>query len=198
MTRITIPLSLAKALAAVTAAVPAIIIIATLFGDDPPPEPVEFLQDETGLWALRLLLVTLALSPLQKLTRWRFAIPIRRPIGVATFFYASVHAASFLVFDQLLDPAAILTETLERPSILLGMTAWLLLIPMALSSNSFAVRRLGFARWKALHRASYLVTVLVCLHFFMLVKVDLSSPILYSALALALLLWRIWTRSHLR
>ena len=178
--------------------VPAVIIITTLFGTNPPPEPVEYLQDETGLWALRLLLVTLALSPLQKLTRWRFAIPIRRPIGVATFIYATVHAASFLIFDQLLDPTAILIETLERPFILLGMTAWLLLIPMALSSNDFAVRRLGLARWRSLHRASYLVTVLVCLHFFMLVKVDLNSPILYSALALTLLLWRVWMRNRLR
>lgn len=184
-------IGLAKLLAIALALLPAAIIIANLAGNDAPAEPVEYLQDETGLWALRLLLLTLALSPLQKLTGSRFVIPIRRPLGVVTFCYATIHAASFIVFDQVLDIESIITETIDRPFILLGMASWLLLIPMALSSNNFAVRRLGAKRWQTIHKATYLVTTLVCLHFFMLVKVDLTSPLVYGALALALLSWRL-------
>jgi len=113
-----------------------------------------------------------------------------------TFCYATVHAASFLVFDQLLDITAIAAETLERPFILLGMLSWLLLIPMAFSSSNFAVRRLGLMRWKFIHKAIYIVVVLVCLHFFMLVKVDLTSPLGYGAIAAALLIWRWVSRSR--
>ncbi|MCC5809186.1 MAG: sulfoxide reductase heme-binding subunit YedZ [Ectothiorhodospiraceae bacterium] len=154
------------------------------------PNPVEYLSHETGQWGLRLLLLTLAVSPLRRLTGWAWLIRFRRMLGLFAFFYVCCHFLVFAVFDHSLGLPSILEDIVKRPYILVGTLAFLLLIPLAITSTNSMMRRLG-RRWKALHRFSYLIAALAVLHFFMLVKVDTREPLIYAGVLAALLLLRL-------
>jgi methionine sulfoxide reductase heme-binding subunit len=155
-------------------------------GGEVPPNPVETLTHFTGDWALRLLLVTLAVTPLRRLTGWGWLVRLRRMLGLFAFFYAALHLAVYLSLDQFFDWGAIAEDVLKRPYITLGFTAFLILVPLAVTSTRGWVRRLG-RRWQRLHRAVYAAAVLAVLHFLWLVKGDPTEPLIY-ALVLALLL----------
>jgi sulfoxide reductase heme-binding subunit YedZ len=155
--------------------------------------PVEAITHETGQWALRLLLATLAITPLRRLSGWAFVAPWRRSLGLLAFGYAALHFATFLALDLGLDLSALGEEVAERPYVTLGFTAFALLTPLAVTSTRGWQRRLG-RRWLALHRLVYLAAGCAVLHFLWLVKADLAEPLAYAAVLAALLAAR-WRRA---
>jgi sulfoxide reductase heme-binding subunit YedZ len=153
-------------------------------------DPVAQLEHRTGDWALRLLLATLAITPLRRLTGWNKAIRFRRMLGLFAFFYVSVHLTIYLVVDLGGFWSQLLTEIAKRPYITVGFTAWLLLIPLALTSTQGMMRRLG-RNWQRLHKLVYLIALLGVLHFLWLVKADHREPAMYLGVLLVLFLLRL-------
>ncbi|MFN3232783.1 MAG: sulfite oxidase heme-binding subunit YedZ [Alphaproteobacteria bacterium] len=158
--------------------------------------PIETLNRETGDWALRFLILTLAVSPLAKVTRTADLIRFRRIIGLAAFGYAALHLSSYIILDQGLDWAAIWADVVKRNFITVGAVAALLLLPLAATSTDAMMRKLGAKRWRGLHRLTYPAAILACLHYFMMVKADTTEPLIYAAILSALLGHRIWSRNH--
>jgi sulfoxide reductase heme-binding subunit YedZ len=152
--------------------------------------PIENLTHRTGFWALTLLLVTLSVTPVRRLTGWNRVIQYRRMIGLFAFFYACLHVAIYFGLDQLLSFEFILEDIAERPYITVGFTAWLLLIPLAITSTKGWIRRLG-KRWQTLHRLIYVSAILGVLHFLWLVKADVRQPLIYAAVLATLFLLRL-------
>ncbi|HJO34809.1 MAG: protein-methionine-sulfoxide reductase heme-binding subunit MsrQ [Pseudomonadota bacterium] len=169
---------------------PAALLLAGLLRGTLGADPVATLLWQTGLWALRLLLASLAVTPLQRLTGWRWPIRWRRQLGLFAFFYACLHLAVYAVFDRSLDLAAVWEDIVERPFITVGALAFLLLVPLAATSTRGAVRRLG-PRWQQLHRLVYLAAGLAVLHYLWLVKADLRPPLIYAGILAVLLLLRL-------
>ena len=163
--------------------------------EDLGPNPLETVTFVTGDWALRLLLATLAMTPLRRLLHAAWPLRLRRMLGLYAFFYASLHFLIWLVLDQELRWDAILADIAKRPYVTVGFTAWLLMLPLALTSTRAAMRRLG-RRWARLHRLVYPTAVLGVLHYLWLVKVDITEPLLYGAILAVLLLARLrWSFS---
>ena len=152
--------------------------------------PIEDLTHRTGWWALTLLMVTLAVTPVRRFTKWNRVILYRRMFGLFAFFYASLHVAIYFGLDQLLSFEYILEDIMERPYITVGFTAWLLLVPLAVTSTRGWIRRLG-KRWQTLHRLIYVSAVLGVLHFLWLVKADVRQPLIYAAVLAVLLVARL-------
>ena len=164
--------------------------------DELGSNPIETLSHVTGDWTLRFLLLTLAITPLRRLSGWQWPLKIRRMLGLFAFFYACLHLSVYLIFDQFFDWAAILEDVAERPYLTVGFAAWVLLIPLAITSTTAMMRRLG-RRWQQLHRLIYLIGLLGMLHYLWLVKTDLREPLLYTGLLVALLGYRLWWwRTH--
>lgn len=161
------------------------------FHDGLGSDPVETIQRWTGRGALIGLFLTLAVTPLRRATGWNDVIKLRRLLGLFSFFLASLHLLSYLVFDQMLSPDDILQDVIEHPWVLAGFTAWLLLVPLAITSPVVMVRRLGGARWRRLHQLVYLAAAAGVLHFLWLVKKDASTPALFGAVLVALLALRL-------
>ena len=154
------------------------------------PDPAEAIMHVTGEWSLRILLLTLAVSPLRKFTGWRWPMTVRRMFGLYAFFYASVHLATFGHFYVGWTGAILLEELIERPYITVGSLALLLMLPLAVTSTRKMQRRLG-RNWRKLHSAVYPAAMLACLHLLWQARSDLGEPILYSVLLFMLLLWRL-------
>lgn len=149
-------------------------------------DEVKFMQHVTGDTALTTLLLTLAITPLRRLTGWNDIIRLRRLIGLTAFWYALLHLLTYVVFDQSLSPADIAEDITKHPWVLVGFLALLLLIPLAVTSTTGWVRRLGGKRWQRLHRLIYPAAIAGVLHYLWLVKKDVRAPLYYAA-ALALL-----------
>ena len=145
------------------------------------PDPVAMIEHTLGLWALRLLLLTLAVTPLRQLTGQAQLLRFRRMLGLYAFFYASLHFAAWLVLDLRLDWAGVATEIARRPFITVGFLAWLLLVPLAVTSTRGWMRRLAGA-WQRVHRLVYAIAALAVLHFWWVVKSDIREPLLYACL----------------
>jgi sulfoxide reductase heme-binding subunit YedZ len=159
-------------------------------------DPVELIQRRTGLSALILLFLTLSVTPIRRITGWNRLVRVRRLLGLFAFFHATLHAFSYFVFDQELSPAAIAADIVEHPWVLVGFTAFVLLVPLAVTSTNGWIRRLGGRRWARLHMLVYLVPVLGVLHFLWLVKADVTEPLTYGAILAAILSARLalwWT-----
>ena len=154
--------------------------------------PIEELLHELGLWALRFLLLTLAVTPLKELLHKPWPLAFRRMLGLFAFCYVLLHFLTWLILDQELYWSGILTDIGKRPFITIGFTAFLLLVPMAVTSTNGWIRRLGAQRWRKLHRLIYVVVLLGVWHFYWLVKSDVREPLLYLAITVALLGWRVW------
>ncbi len=153
--------------------------------------PIEKIQDTLGIWGLRFLLATLAVTPLRELGGWPRLMGFRRMLGLFAFFYIAVHFLFYLLVDQGLDWRLLLEDVAKRPYITVGFTALLLLAPLAVTSTKRAMRRLG-RRWQKLHRLVYPAAILGCTHFYWQVKADIREPLVY-VLVLALLLgWRVY------
>jgi methionine sulfoxide reductase heme-binding subunit len=159
-------------------------------------DPVAEIEHRLGIWALRFLLITLAISPLRQLTGQAVLIRFRRLFGLYAFAYASLHFAAYLVLDLRGFWLQVFEDIAKRPYITVGFAAWLLLVPLAITSTQGWMRRLG-RRWGLLHRAVYAIAVLAVLHFWWLVKSDVREPALYAGILAVLLGWRlrqVWRR----
>jgi sulfoxide reductase heme-binding subunit YedZ len=161
-----------------------------LIGNGLGADPIEATQDFVGIWALRLLLLTLTLTPLRRLTGQTWLVRLRRMTGLFVLFYASLHVLNYLIPDQGLDWAAIVEDIVERPFITLGASALLGLTVLGFTSTNGWRRRLG-RRWQKLHRLVYLIAIFACWHFWWQVKQDILEPTIYAAILAALLLIRI-------
>jgi sulfoxide reductase heme-binding subunit YedZ len=161
-------------------------------------EPIKEITLRTGWWALTLLLATLAVTPLRRLSGWNPLIQLRKPLGLFAFFYASLHVLTYFGLDQLFELRYLLEDVLERPYITVGFVAWLLLVPLAVTSTKGWIRRLG-RRWQVLHRLIYPAAGLAVLHFFWSVKADILEPLVFAVILAVLLgfrfLWRNRSRS---
>ncbi len=153
-------------------------------------DPVAAIEHFLGLWALRFLVLTLAVSPLRQLTGRTELLQFRRMLGLYAFFYATLHFAAWLVLDLRGAWADVLKEIAERPYITVGFLAWLLLVPLAATSTRAAMRRLG-RTWGRLHRLVYAIAALAVLHFWWVVKSDIREPAIYAGLVALLLGWRL-------
>jgi sulfoxide reductase heme-binding subunit YedZ len=157
-------------------------------------EPVEALRRGLGIWALNFLLLTLAVTPLRKYFGWPWLGRLRRMLGLFVFFYAVLHLVTYLWLDQSFDWPEIVRDIAKRPFIVVGMLAFLLLLPLALTSNAFALRKLGGRRWQELHRNVYLIGLLAVLHYAWMAEASIGRPLLYALLLGMLLGLRIWWR----
>ena len=156
--------------------------------------PAEFITRATGDWTLRFLLFTLAVTPLRKITGWNWLLKFRRMLGLFAFFYGAVHFTSFIAFDHVFIVAEILEDIVKRPFITVGFIALVLMIPLAATSTNAMVRRLGAQRWLALHRLVYVIAPLGVLHFWWMVKRDVTEPAIYALILTVLLGYRVAVR----
>lgn len=156
--------------------------------------PVEFITRNTGDWTLYFLCMTLAVTPLRRLSKWNWLIKLRRMLGLFVFFYASLHFTTFLWFDHFFDVREMLTDVIKRPFITVGFTAFVLLIPLAITSTNGMVRRLGGRRWQWLHRLIYVIAALGILHYWWMKagKNDFEQPLIFGLIVAGLLLVRAY------
>ncbi len=154
-------------------------------------DPVALVLNRLGLLALIFLLAALAVTPAKLLLGWTWPLRLRRMLGLFAFFYASVHFATYVAVDQRFNWPVLWADVTKRKFMVVGFAAFLLLLPLALTSTDASVRRLGFRRWKALHRLAYVAAVLAVVHFLWRVKLDIRQPLLYALVLGALLLVRV-------
>ncbi len=190
------PTSALKPLVFAACAVPALWLAYDAFTGGLGANPVESITHRTGDWALRLLLVTLAVTPLRKLTGLNAVMRVRRMLGLYAFFYVCLHLLTYVVLDAFFSLAYIWDDVAKRLYITAGFTAFCLLLPLAVTSTNAMIRRLGARRWQRLHRLVYLAALAAILHFIWLVKADLREPLLYLAVFALLMLARVPTVSR--
>ncbi|HSA93787.1 MAG TPA: protein-methionine-sulfoxide reductase heme-binding subunit MsrQ [Terriglobales bacterium] len=159
--------------------------------NDLTANPIEFITHSTGLTALIFLLITLGITPLRRITRQYWLIQLRRMLGLFAFFYACLHLATYVVLDHYFDWDRMIADVYKRPYITAGFTAFVLLVPLAITSTSGWVRRLGGRRWQMLHRLIYVSTALAVVHFLWLVKADIREPATYGVVLAVLLGYRL-------
>lgn len=175
---------------------PLIFLLGAAYRDALGANPVEKILHETGYWALTILLITLAVTPIRKIAGIHWLARIRRLVGLFAFFYAFLHLASYLVLDQFFDWQNIFKDILKRPYITVGFSAFLLMVPMAVTSTQLMIRRLGGSRWQKIHQMIYLVGLLGVIHFCWLVKKDLRQPVIFALIFSVLMgcRWFFWVR----
>jgi sulfoxide reductase heme-binding subunit YedZ len=164
------------------------------FTDQLSANPIEFVLRSLGTWTLTLLLATLSITPLRRLTGWNSLIRVRRLLGLFAFFYACLHFLTYAGVDQSFDLPAILADVVKHPYITVGFACFVLLIPLAATSTNAMQRRLGGRRWQLLHRLVYLIAAGGVVHYLWLVKKDLTQPLLYGLVLGVLLGVRLWWR----
>jgi len=184
------PIYLIKPLLFALCLLPTALLGWQFYADELGANPVEAITRGSGEWTLRLLLFTLLMTPLKRITGWYWPIRVRRMLGLFAFFYACAHLMTYLWLDQFFDWHEIWLDILDRPFITVGMLAFVLLVPLALTSNRHAVKKLA-RNWKRLHRLAYVIPVLGVLHFWWLVKADIREPAIYAVLLGALLVVRL-------
>ena len=171
---------------------PLAYVIYLIITDQLGVNPVETITAETGEWALRFLWLTLALRPLQKLLKKAWPAKLRRMLGLYSYFYLSTHLLTFFWLEHFWFFDDILADIFEHPYVLIGMSGFLLMTPLALTSNRFSIKKLG-PSWKKLHRLVYIIALLSIVHYVWLVKADLLEPTIYLLLLICLFLWRLVT-----
>ena len=171
---------------------PAMIMFGLGLADRLGADPLDRLIAFYGEWGLKLMMVTLMISPLRA---WGLdLLKFRRAIGVMGFVYITLHLIMWLAFDQLLNMESIITEIIKRPFITFGMLGFLLMVPMAITSNQKMLKKLGFKKWKRLHRLNYGLAVIAIVHYLMVVKGWQIEPMMYGVVVMLLLLWRLRQR----
>lgn len=189
-------LQLLKIVVFVLAALPFLRLVFAVYRDDLGANPLEFITRNTGDWTLYFLCMTLSLTPLRKLLQWHWLIRLRRMLGLYSFFYASLHFLTFLWFDHFFDLGDMWRDLVKRPFITVGFIAFVLLLPLAITSNNAMIKRLGGKQWQMLHRLVYVVVPLGVLHYFWMKagKNLLLQPLLFAALVSVLLGMRLYWR----
>ncbi len=184
-----------KLLIAVNALVPLALLLIDAVNGRLGANPIEFFLRTTGVLTLTFLLITLAVTPLRKIFGWNSLIKYRRMLGLFAFFYGCCHLVTYSIFDKSLGFAAIVADVIQRPFIAVGMVAFAMLIPLAITSTNKMVKRLGGKNWARLHKLTYVAPILGVIHFWMIVKSDIFYPALFGlALAASLLIRLVWTK----
>lgn len=177
---------------------PLALLVAGGLRDALGANPIEYITRATGDWTLRLLLITLAVTPLRQLTGWHWLVRLRRTLGLYAFFYGCLHLATYLWLDQFFDWPGIVADIVKRPFVTLGFATFMLMLPLAVTSTNGMIRRLGGRNWQRLHRAVYAVGVLGVAHYWWLVKKDLTEPIAYAFVLVTLFALRLWHGRRMR
>lgn len=175
----------------IAALLPLVRLVAGFFLERLGANPIELITRSTGTWTLSFLLITLAVTPLRRITQWHWLLKLRRMLGLFAFFYACLHFTTYIWLDQFFDWAAIYKDILKRRFIWMGFAAFVMLIPLALTSNNAAVRWMGGSAWQRLHRLVYGIAICGVIHYWWLVKKDLTQPIIYAAVLAVLLAIRV-------
>jgi methionine sulfoxide reductase heme-binding subunit len=170
---------------------PFLWLVYNAFWGDLGVNPVETITNETGIWTLRLLAVTLAITPLRWLTKWNPIINFRRMIGLFAFFYGTVHFFIYFILDRSFMFDGLWDDIVKRPYITVGFTAFVLMIPLAITSTKGWIRRMGGKRWNLLHKLVYISASLGVLHYWWKVKLDVTNPMIYAGIVAVLLGWRV-------
>jgi len=179
----------AKVIVFLLALVPLAMLLWSAYTSNLTANPIEYITRNTGKWTLRFLLITLAVTPLRRYLHLPELIRLRRMLGLFAFFYGLLHLTTYVWLDQFFDITSMVKDVAKRPFITAGFTAFVLMLPLALTSTTGWIRRLGGKRWQRLHRLIYFSTLAGVVHYYWLVKSDVRLPLLYgSLLALALLL----------
>jgi sulfoxide reductase heme-binding subunit YedZ len=176
---------------------PLLVMVVEAIQGNMGANPIAEVENVLGLAALVFLVASLACTPARRLFGWTWPARIRRQLGLFAFFYVSLHFLTYVLADQTLDWDRIVEDIAKRPFITVGFAALVLLIPLALTSTTGSIRRLGFRRWTLLHQLAYVAGVLAVIHFFWRVKIDVSQPLVYAAILGSLLLVRVffWRRA---
>ena len=181
-----------KSIAFVAALGPAAYLAYGVFADALGANPIDAITDETGTWTLRFLVLTLLVTPLRRMTGWNALVRYRRMLGLFAFFYGTLHFLTYIGLDQFFDVGVIVKDIAKRPFITVGFTAFVLMVPLALTSTAGWIRRLGGRKWNLLHRLVYVSAVAGVVHYLWLVKADISRPVRYGVIVAILLTARAW------
>ena len=171
--------------------IPLALLLWDIYGQRVGPNPLEFATRTTGMLTLIFLCLTLAVTPLRKIFGINYLVKFRRMLGLFAFFYGSLHLLTYIWFDRLFNFFSVAADVVQRPFILLGMTALLLMVPLAITSTNEMVKRLGGKRWAMLHRLVYFAAIAGVVHFWMLVKSDTSLPLTFAFIVFFLLGYRL-------
>jgi sulfoxide reductase heme-binding subunit YedZ len=190
------PIAILKAAAFAAALIPAARLAYRFYTQDLTANPGDYITDQTGTWALTMLVITLTVTPLRRLTGWNELVKLRRMLGLFAFFYATLHMLTWVLLIHYVDVvtfdlAPMVEDVVKRPFITVGMPTYLILLALAVTSNRFAVRRLG-RRWQKLHRLVYVAAIGAVIHFWWQVKADITLPRRWAVVIAILLLFRIW------
>lgn len=172
---------------------PLCLLALDLFNNQLGANPVEEITHSTGEWALRILLITLAVSPLRRMFGFNSLVYLRRALGLASFSYVLAHFFIYLILDQWFDVNAIIEDVIERPYITIGFAGFVLMVPLAITSNNFMQHILQH-NWVLLHKLTYIIAILGVLHFWWLVKADLREPIIYALILTFLFGYRFYAK----
>jgi sulfoxide reductase heme-binding subunit YedZ len=181
-----------KPIVFVAALGPAAYLAYGVFADALGANPIDAITDETGTWTLRFLVLTLLVTPLRRMTGWNALVRYRRMLGLFAFFYGTLHFLTYIWLDQFFDVGEIAKDIAKRPFITVGFTAFVLMVPLALTSTAGWIRRLGGRKWNLLHRLVYVSAVAGVVHYLWLVKADISRPVRYGVIVAILLAARAW------
>ena len=192
MTRAQWETGLLKAAVFVFALVPLGMLLYGVAMGELSANPIKDVTEETGIWTLRFIVITLSITPLRKITGWSRLARFRRMVGLFAFFYGFLHFTTYIYLDQFFAFDEILKDVAKRPFITVGFAAFVLMIPLAITSPNRVVRWMGGKRWQLLHRLVYGVALCGVFHYLWLVKADTSRPLRYGAVVAALLLFRVW------
>ena len=185
-----------KILIFINALVPLAFLAWDAFWQKLGANPIEFFLRTTGVLTLLFLLITLSVTPLRKYFGWNQLIKFRRMLGLFAFFYGSLHLVTYSIFDKSLNIPAIASDIWQRPFIAVGMGAFFLLAPLAVTSTNGMIKRLGGKNWARLHKLTYLAAILGAIHFWMIVKSDLTYPLLFGLVLAILLGYRIYAANN--
>jgi sulfoxide reductase heme-binding subunit YedZ len=180
-----------KSLAFAAALIPAARLLYGFYTNDLTANPGDYITDQTGTWTLGMLVISLTITPIRRLTGYNEIIKLRRMLGLFAFFYGTLHMLTWVVFIHYFDTKFMIQDVIERPFITVGMTVFLILFVLTLTSNRFAIRKLG-RKWQTLHRLVYVAVIGGVIHFWQLVKADTTEPVRWAAVVAVLLGLRLW------
>jgi sulfoxide reductase heme-binding subunit YedZ len=184
-------ISFPKFVVFINALIPLALLLSDLYRKQVGPNPLEFATRTTGMLTLVFLSLTVAITPLRRIFGINSLVKFRRMLGLFAFFYGSLHLLTYIWFDRLFNFVSVVGDVAQRPFILVGMTAFLLMAPLAITSTNKMVKRIGGKRWARLHRLVYLAAIAGVVHFWMLVKSDIGLPLTFAFIILFLLGYRL-------
>ena len=185
------PITIVKSVLFAAALVPAAALVYGFYTNDLTANPGDYITDQTGTWTLAMLVISLTVTPLRRITKWNELIKLRRMLGLFAFFYGTLHMLTWAWLFNRFDTTLMVEDVTKRPFITVGMATFLILLSLAVTSNRAAIRRLG-RKWQTLHRLVYLAAIGGVVHFWWLVKADISEPQRWAVAVAGLLGFRVW------